>query len=129
MSPRSTGPTLGMRQAAYDRDNRRCRRCGTARGPHSLHHRQNRGMGGSRQVNTLSRLVVLCGTGTTGCHGWITEHPAEAYATGWLIRKLSPDDPEQIPLVTVYGERFFLLHSGGVTTLSTTPDPWTEAHS
>lgn len=39
------------------------------------HERVPRGRGGPRDsFNT----VILCGSGTTGCHGWVTEHPEDA---------------------------------------------------
>jgi hypothetical protein len=41
------------------------------------HERVPRSQGGPRDAfNT----VILCGSGTTGCHGWVTEHPKEAKA-------------------------------------------------
>jgi hypothetical protein len=58
---------------------------GTA--PWSLHHRQPRGMGGAsrRAVHNLSTLVVACGHGTAGCHGWVEHHRAEGRARRLLV--------------------------------------------
>jgi hypothetical protein len=42
-------------------------------------HRQNRQ--GNNTV--VSNLQLLCGSGTTGCHGWKTENAREANASGW----------------------------------------------
>jgi hypothetical protein len=42
--------------------------------PVSVHHRRPRMMGGSRNESTYikpANLIVLCGSGTTGCHGWV----------------------------------------------------------
>lgn len=95
-----------IRTQVYERD-QWCRRCGRSGGPFSIHHRKG------RRSHDLSNLVLLCGTGTTGCHGYITEHPAEAYDTGWCVHRLSDDDPEQIPLTDLHGRQFFLTDTGG----------------
>lgn len=52
----------------------------------SVHHRQPRGMGGSSlDVNRASNLLLLCGSGTTGCHGMVESQRVLAYAHGWLV--------------------------------------------
>jgi hypothetical protein len=58
---------------------------GTA--PWSLHHRQPRGMGGTSRANvhSLAVLVVACGHGTAGCHGWVEHHRAAARDRGLLV--------------------------------------------
>lgn len=72
----------------------RCERCGTAHSQFwSVHHRKPRGMGGSRdpELTQPSNLLLLCGSGTQGCHGWVESNRAEAYAVGLLIRgRVSP---------------------------------------
>ena len=71
-------------------------------------------MGGSRLPSTDSaaNLVVLCGSGTSGCHGWVESHRTEALGLGWLIRQ--GQDPEAIPVpVKLAGGRFVLLDSAG----------------
>lgn len=30
-------------------------------------------------------IVWLCGSGTTGCHGWAEHFPAEAEPDGWAL--------------------------------------------
>ena len=58
-----------------------CVRCG-ARGS-NRHELLPRSRGGPRDAwNT----VVLCGSGTHGCHGWVTEHPDLAEAEGLYVR-------------------------------------------
>ena len=58
-----------------------CVRCG-ARGS-NRHELLPRSRGGPRdEWNT----VVLCGSGTTGCHGWVTGHPDLAEAEGLYVR-------------------------------------------
>ena len=57
------------------------------------HHRKNRSQGGR---NELSNAMHLCGSGTTGCHGRVTENPAEAYQFGWSVR--SGQNPAEVPI-------------------------------
>lgn len=47
-------------------------------------------------MGTEANGIGLCGSGTTGCHGWVHAHPAESYRLGYLVH--SWDDPEDIPL-------------------------------
>lgn len=48
-------------------------------------------MGGSGDpaANLPSNLIVLCGSATTGCHGWATGRPAEAGkdGRGWVVQR------------------------------------------
>lgn len=55
-------------------------------------------MGGTRRAETNSpaALILLCGSATTGCHGWVETHPAAAHENGWAIRQ--SDDPLQLPV-------------------------------
>jgi hypothetical protein len=56
----------------------------------SRHHRLPVGQGGK---NTMENVVIACGDGTIGCHGYIEHHRAEAYDKGWLVRMgLDPAD-------------------------------------
>lgn len=63
------------------RDKDTCQRCHRAQGT-NRDHRKNRSQGG---LTVASNLQLLCGTGTTGCHGWATAHPADAVAEGWAV--------------------------------------------
>lgn len=69
----------------------------------SVHHRVPRKMGGTtdRNVNGLSRIMLICGTGTSGCHGWIESNRDEARGNGWLVPRLGTGevDAEAVPLV------------------------------
>lgn len=94
-----------MRKAdrlAYDtamqRDAMTCQRCHRGQ-PVTRHHRKNRSQGGK---TTPANLLLLCGTGTTGCHGYVTDHPREAWREGvsvpswarpedWPHRRWIPD--------------------------------------
>lgn len=61
----------------------------------SIHHRRNRGMGGSSKrphTDCSCNLLVVCGNGTVMCHGWITEHPTTASQRGLTVSKYR-DEP------------------------------------
>jgi hypothetical protein len=58
------------------------------------HHRKNRSQLGG---NELSNAMHLCGSGTTGCHGRITQNPTESYRCGWSVR--SGHDPLTTPVL------------------------------
>ena len=73
-----------LRLAILERDNLRCVRCGIFLSgiDYSLHHLVR----GDRARNVASNLIALCGTGTTRCPGWVTEHPRRAAAEGGWVR-------------------------------------------
>ncbi|MEV7011757.1 hypothetical protein [Streptosporangium sp. NPDC051022] len=92
-----------------------CEICGATLGPGregTVHHRQPRGMGGTRRhtIHSLANLMLLCGGrlgGITGCHGLRVElDRAAAQALGWIVpHGGGPDaDPRRVPIV--------LWHSG-----------------
>lgn len=105
---------MSAREIVQQRDAGRCQKCGQHVDslPYggSQHHRRARGMGGVRnnRLDVPSNLVTLCGNGTQGCHGWIEHHRQDATRDGWLISKLSVDDPESIPLLTYQGWVYLL---------------------
>lgn len=45
-------------------------------------HRVGRGQGG---LWTPSNGILLCGSGTTGCHGWTTHERNHARVGGWIV--------------------------------------------
>ncbi len=93
-----------VRKAIYNRDQGRCRRCGK-RGE-SIHHRRKRR---SANPHRPSNLVLLCGDGTRGCHGWIEANPKLAAESGWHIRMDEPDESDEILLTDVRGGTVVLL--------------------
>lgn len=104
------------------RDGHRCQMCGASvlNIPSSIHHRINKGSGGSALYDRPSLLIRLCGTGTTGCHGWVTEHPRLAGTTGWLLPRNNPNiDPTQEPILTING--WLLLDDLGDHTSTAAP--------
>lgn len=89
-----------IRERVHSRDGRFCARCDRSivDYPASIHHRFPRRMGGTKNPlsNDLRNLVTLCGSGTTGCHGWVESHRAEAVSQGWLIHGYADlDEPMQ----------------------------------
>jgi hypothetical protein len=68
-----------------------CERCDQplTRSDFERHHRMRRRDGGDR----LSNLLAL----HSSCHAYITEHPAEATANGWIVPVVS-DDPATMPV-------------------------------
>lgn len=100
------------------RDEQRCQMCGRwlwESGSYSVHHRLNRGRGGSALLERASILIHLCGDGVLGCHGWVTNHPEAAAQTGWLLPRNNPDiDPTREPILTFEGWRI-LDDQGGWT--------------
>lgn len=102
------------RKLVRQRDGHQCLMCGVSIVdiPSSIHHRINRGAGGSAKLERASLLVRMCGTGTTGCHGYVTEHPKAAADTGWLLPKNNQDiDPITEPILTYLG--WFTLDDAG----------------
>jgi hypothetical protein len=85
IAPKVERPTPRQEREAYElataRDGGVCQRC--LRGGNATRdHRRNRSQGG---LTVASNLQLLCGSGTTGCHGWATTHPADALRDGWAV--------------------------------------------
>jgi hypothetical protein len=75
-------PPLTITTTVDTREQQRCIRCGKwVESNGSRHHRQRRRDGG----HSVANLVLLCGSGTTGCHGQVHSHPVYARATGYII--------------------------------------------
>jgi hypothetical protein len=63
-----------------------------------MQHRRARGMGGTWRddTNSPANLVILCGSGTTLCHGTVESQRSKAYELGLLIRQTAT--PSQVPV-------------------------------
>jgi len=92
-----------VKDAIRDRDQHhgwpQCQRCGRliGTGPFSRHHRDPRGMGGSKaDPHALVNLVLLCGSATSrgGCHQAVEAAARkQAYIDGWLVpMNIRPED-------------------------------------
>jgi len=125
--PKPTGPDRKVRALVVDRAGGCCERCGRRLqvdghwiAAYSIHHRRPRAMGGSRRAGTNSpaNLLLLCGTGTSGCHGWVEAHRVTALANGFLLNQ--GDDPGAWPVRLHQGIRW-LTDDGGLSTHPPTP--------
>lgn len=116
--PRSTGPTAAVVETCLERAQYCCEihggELGHIRGlDWSVHHRIPRGMGGSRRggLNLPPAVLVVCGSGTTGCHQVIESHRSAAYRAGWLLH--SGAAPAVEPVLIESGARWVLLTADG----------------
>ena len=97
--PKENKPSETTRQIVLERDEYRCVKCGrdirTTPFGYSIHHRRLRShpFAGLHQP---SNLVTLCGSGTTGCHGWVHSHYTDAMKLGLIVSGYAK--PENIPL-------------------------------
>lgn len=81
------------RKAFYEREGERCFYCRRplrweGRGMEwSAHHRKPRGRGGTSdtRVASITNCLILCGSGTTGCHGLIEKNRLVATELGLLV--------------------------------------------
>lgn len=107
---KKTGPNNETRDAIYRRAFFECEFCGTESFSFgiSIHHRKPRGMGGTKkkEINDPSNLLLLCGSGTTGCHGWIESHREQAYEMGLLVKQ--SDNPVEILIMDRSGNKWKL---------------------
>lgn len=99
---RATGPSAAVRDLVWIRAKGRCEGCGVPLGlrPRSWHHRQPRGMGGTRGASKVgpSCLLLVCGHATTpgSCHQWAEQHRSDAEGLGWIVRRPTP--PAAVPV-------------------------------
>jgi hypothetical protein len=65
----------------------------------SVQHRRPAGMGGTNSptFNAPWNVMLVCGNGTTGCHGWIETHRTLSQEAGWLVSQY--DDPATAPVM------------------------------
>jgi hypothetical protein len=64
----------------------------------SIHHRCPRASGGTKRawVNEPANLLLVCGSGTTGCHGWIESNRTTATPQGLLISSIGRAVAEEV---------------------------------
>ncbi|MDF7665705.1 hypothetical protein [Bifidobacterium sp. ESL0745] len=96
------------------RDGRCCLRCGRAITEYwpgaSRHHRRPRRPSFGR-VHQPENLMLVDGSGDTGCHGYIHAHPAESYRKGWIVHR-TVNDPSTVPVLTAQWGWVWLLPDG-----------------
>lgn len=115
-----------VRLVFFDRDGERCFLC---RRPlrwedrgigWSMHHRKPRGAGGVRgaaaeRVASAANALTLCGSGTTGCHGWAEHFRAKAIELGILISRNAVGlafDPTRVRVTRNDGTEWLLTDGG-----------------
>lgn len=112
-----------VRMFVLKRDRGLCVRCGepTRPGNYSLQHRVARGMGGSRHAARSCALILLCGSATTGCHGWVEANPATARQLGYRVP--TGTDPATWPVRRSDGRTWLLTDDGWVRPSQEGPRP------
>lgn len=109
-----------VRVAFFDREREACFRC---RRPlrfedrgigWSAHHRRPRGNGGTSlpEVASIANCLVLCGSGVTGCHGWVEQFRASAREYGFLVPLNGIDTPAGTRVRRQDGTWWLLTSSG-----------------
>jgi hypothetical protein len=69
-------------------------------------NRHHRKMRGQRGENTLENVILACGSGTTGCHGYAHHHRAFAERYGLIVRSTAnPADVQVVRGASALGER------------------------
>jgi len=116
---RDTGPTAAVRDLVMKRDGFACVRCGqsTIGRPHSVQHRKARQSGGTSDplANSPSNLILLCGTGSTMCHGEVTANlDRHDLAAGYRLESWQDPERESVLYVSEYGsgQNAWLLPDG-----------------
>lgn len=107
------------KRIALERQGWHCLRCGTnihdpARWPgRSGHHRQLRRAADPDVRHSPVNIIELCGSGDTGCHGWVHQHVAEAGRLGMIVPLGT--DPRDVPVLDWEG-RWMRLNMDGTAT-------------
>jgi hypothetical protein len=108
--------TAKVRREVIARDKQTCQWCGrwvdVESGWYSLQHRRARGMGGTKRIDTdlACNLVLVCGTGTTECHGEIESHRERAVERGFNVA--DRHNPALVPLLD-YSDQWLRMDALG----------------
>lgn len=97
-----------IRRQVFERDDWACAACGTNQGL-TVHHRANRGLGGSKKMDMLSNLLTLC----AHHNGLLESDPKFAEIGrhhGWKISKW--ESPEARPVLYPDGLFYYLKDDG-----------------
>lgn len=75
-------------------------------------------MGGSRdeETNQPANGILLCGSGTQGCHGWVESERSVAEMLGYLVPQGAR--PADVP-VQYYRQFWYQLDNAGSRTMLT----------
>lgn len=76
-------------------------------------------MGGSNNLDLhkCANLIALCGSGTTGCHGWVESNRGQSRELGYLIQKV--ESAELIPFRDDSGLWWHIFNDGTKKQLDT----------
>lgn len=127
----ATGFTPRAEQLILQRDGGNCVRCGRhvvymERGiAWSIHHRRPRGSGGTSVawVSAAANGIVLCGSGTTGCHGWVEARRTESIEDGFLISANGQAKADEVPIKHTRLGLVLLDDEGGYEPVADEPHP------
>ena len=97
-----------IRSLVWKRDNGQCWHCGTTEGL-NVHHRANKGMGGSKLLDRYSNLILICNEFNVSMESYLP-HAREARNRGIKISRDA--SPMSIPIVR-FDSREFLLDDFG----------------
>ena len=81
-------------------------------------------------MNLAANGLILCGSGVTGCHGWVESHRAQARMDGFLIPINGVQVAEEVPVRHALLGLVYLDNDGGWTPVDQGPTPesiWEEA--
>lgn len=104
-----------MRNAVYDRDGWVCVACGTLRDL-TIHHRVNRGSGGSKMYDNYAHLLTICSPCNTAFES-DAAYRELALVYGWKILRNTkpPIDPTKVAVKYAEGNWYFLDNQGNRT--------------
>jgi hypothetical protein len=127
----ASGFTPRAEQLILTRDGGNCVRCEKhvvymQRGiAWSIHHRRPKGRGGTSLawVNAAANGVVLCGSGTTGCHGEVESQREQAIADGLLVSANGRLKADEVPIKHARLGLVLLNDEGGYEPVAGEPLP------
>lgn len=122
---------MNVDEKVIARDMGACARCGRhvahlERGiAWSIHHRRPRGAGGTSLawVDEAANQIILCGSGTTGCHGWVESNRSEARAQGFLVPLLGRWKADEVAITHKTLGVVYLTDDGGWVPAEEGPTP------
>jgi len=109
-------PSKAVKALVWERAEGCCERCGRVlrlESDISYHHRRLKGMGGDSRHDThlAGNLILLCGSGTTGCHTWVHGHPLESRDEGFIVSRWA--DPTQWGFLSALRGWILIDNEGG----------------
>lgn len=99
MAAKRNEPTRQTCGLVDERAQQCCEKCGMHAEGGSRHHRRSKRVK-DEHTHEASNLVLLCGSGTTGCHQWVHAHPIEAELLGLWVSSYEAD-PSSVPVVVM----------------------------